>query len=327
MLATGVATSPLNCLLPKPSAVATSANLSFDFGTNLCKESNTFRTGRCNLFLAKKFSKLSAGVVDSKWDSTSEIVQGVWEEPDDGSGSDSDEEDKELEENDLDYESDWEEETKTASATRKLKNSASESNEEDLVKEIEQLLGPEERAILQQNATYNMGKLSTDKWKPLQTLALSGQIRFMDTLLEEGLDIDSVDKDGFTALHKAIMGRKDSVITHLLRKGASPHITDRDGASPLHHAVQVGALQIVKLLIKCKADVNVADNEGWTPLHVALQTRNRHIVKVLLVNDADKNRRNKDGMTPLDLCLCYGKDFNTYDLAKLVKVVPANRDF
>ncbi|WCJ20919.1 Ankyrin repeat family protein [Euphorbia peplus] len=324
MVATGVSTSALYCLLPKPSsAFPNSSNLYIHFIPN------SVTTRRCNSFLAKKFTKLSARVIDSKWDSTSEVVQGVWEEPDDGSGSDyDDEQDQESEENDLDYESDWEEETNTMSATTtKRVNSASPSNEEDLVKEIEQLLGPEERAILQQNATYNVGKISTGKWKPLQTLALSGQIRCMDFLLDEGLNIDSVDKDGFTALHKAIMGKKDSVITHLLRKGASPHITDRDGASPLHHAVQVGALQTVKLLIKCKADVNVADNEGWTPLHVALQTRNRHIVKVLLVNNADKNRRNKDGMTPLDLCYCYGKDFNTYDIAKLVKVVPANRDY
>lgn len=33
----------------------------------------------------------------------------------------------------------------------------------------------------------------------------------------------------------------------------------------------------------------------------------------------------QDGKTPLDLALCYGKDFKSYDLAKLLKLVPANR--
>lgn len=34
----------------------------------------------------------------------------------------------------------------------------------------------------------------------------------------------------------------------------------------------------------------------------------------------------QDGKTPLDLSLCYGKDFKSYELAKLLKLVPANRD-
>lgn len=36
-----------------------------------------------------------------------------------------------------------------------------------------------------------------------------------------------VNQDGFSALHKAIIGRKDAVIGHLLRKGASPHVKDK----------------------------------------------------------------------------------------------------
>lgn len=34
-------------------------------------------------------------------------------------------------------------------------------------------------------------------------------------------------QDGFTPLHKAIIGKKEAVISHLLRKGANPHVTDR----------------------------------------------------------------------------------------------------
>ncbi|VAI72458.1 unnamed protein product [Triticum turgidum subsp. durum] len=99
----------------------------------------------------------------------------------------------------------------------------------------------------------------------------------------------------------------------------------KDGATPLHYAVQVGALQTVKLLIKYRVDVNVADVDGWTPLHLAVQSRNRDITKILLVNGADQTRRTNGGKTPLDLSLCFGRDFNSYDLAKLLKLVPANR--
>jgi hypothetical protein len=34
-------------------------------------------------------------------------------------------------------------------------------------------------------------------------------------------------QDGFTSLHKAVIGKKEAVISHLLRKGANPHVRDR----------------------------------------------------------------------------------------------------
>lgn len=36
------------------------------------------------------------------------------------------------------------------------------------------------------------------KWNPLHTFALAGQIKFMDGLLENGYDIDLVDKVKFS---------------------------------------------------------------------------------------------------------------------------------
>ncbi|OMO64565.1 hypothetical protein COLO4_32001 [Corchorus olitorius] len=193
--------------------------------------------------------------------------------------------------------------------------------------EVEQLLGPEEKAILQQNATPNLSKISTAKWKPLQTLALSLQIPFMDKLLEDGLDIDETDEDGHTALHKAIIGKKEAVISHLLRKGANPHVIDKDGATPLHYAVHVGAMQTVKLLLKYNVDANVADRDGWTPLHIAVQSRNRDIVKVLLINGADKTRKTKESVSvpvsPSDTLKMYFQADGTLNEAEIPKVAKA----
>ncbi|KAM0914397.1 hypothetical protein ACQ4PT_011582 [Festuca glaucescens] len=242
-----------------------------------------------------------------------------WEEPDDGSGSE--------------YEDDGKQYTRKRSSpfpspipfSRVAAARQQDREEQELRREIELLLTPEEEAILDQNETADITQISSPKWHPLHTYALALQIPLMDKLLDNGVDINLVDKDGFTPLHKAVIGKKEAVISHLLRKGANPHVRDRDGATPLHYAVQVGALQTVKLLIKYKVDVNVADVDGWTPLHVAVQSRNRDIAKILLVNGADQTRRTNGGKTPLDLSLCFGRDFNSYDLAKLLKLVPANR--
>ncbi|KAJ8472175.1 hypothetical protein OPV22_026518 [Ensete ventricosum] len=243
---------------------------------------------------------------------------GFWEDPDDGYDSELEEVNQEVED----------EEGEEVSGDEGDARISTVSQYDDLVKEVDLILEPEEKVILQQNEVPDLSKLSTMKWNPFHSLALSGQIPFMDRLLEDGsTEIDCLDKDGFTALHKAIIGKKEAVISHLLRRGANPQAKDLDGATPLHYAAQVGAMQTVKLLIKYKVDVNVADNDGWTPLHVAIQTRSRDIAKVLLVNGADKMRRNKDGKTPLDLSLCFGKDFKSYELAKLLKLVPANRNF
>ncbi|WVZ81804.1 hypothetical protein U9M48_029145 [Paspalum notatum var. saurae] len=265
---------------------------------------------------------------------TSSNGEVFWEEPDDGSGSD--------------YEEDREEEAERKRSSYFPSSSPfsrieeARQQEQELRREIELLLTPEEKAILDQHETPDVIRISSPKWHPLHSYALALQIPLLDKLLDSGIDINTLDKDGFTPLHKAIIGKKEAVISHLLRKGANPHVRDRDGATPLHYAVQAGALQTVKLLIKYKVDVNVADNDGWTPLHLAIQSRNRDIAKVLLVNGADKTRRTKfdgfrnddinmetlalpDGRTALDLSLCFGRDFKSYDLAKLVKLVPGNR--
>ncbi|KAF3792071.1 Ankyrin repeat domain-containing protein [Nymphaea thermarum] len=247
---------------------------------------------------------------------------GKWEPPDDGDESEYEEEDEWT------ALSDSEEQPFVRSGeTDTAQKEILERRQKEFMQEVELLLEPEEKAIIYNNESPDLTKISSPKWSPFHSLTSSNQIIFMDELLENGYDIDAVNKDGFTALHKAVMVKKEAVVMHLLRIGANPHVRDRDGATLLHYAVQVGSLKLVKLLLKYKVDVNLADDEGWTPLHLAIQSRCRDIAKVLLVNGADKTRRTKNGKTPLDLSLCFGKDFKSYELAKLLKLVPAGMDF
>ncbi|CAL5440105.1 unnamed protein product [Camellia sinensis] len=70
--------------------------------------------------------------------------------------------DNDNEGNNLDFE---EEEESVSSATASYSadkpSTTTHKSAEDLLKEVKQLLGPEERDILQQNATPNLGKIST----------------------------------------------------------------------------------------------------------------------------------------------------------------------
>lgn len=39
--------------------------------------------------------------------------------------------------------------------------------------------------------------------------------------------VDLMKQDGLTALHTAVIGKKEPVVSHILRRGANPNVTDR----------------------------------------------------------------------------------------------------
>lgn len=186
------------------------------------------------------------------------------------------------------------------------------------------LFSMEEKAMLNMRVP-DLSAAASGKWLPLHTLAASGEFDLAESLLKRNVDINAVDKDGLTALHKAIMGKKLAITNYLLRESANPFVRDEDGATLIHYAVQTASSQIIKVLLLYNVDINLQDKDGWTPLHLAVQSRRTDIVKLLLIKRADKTLRNKDGLTPLDLCLYSGRDTRTYELIKLLKEFPRNR--
>ncbi|AES95221.2 ankyrin repeat domain-containing protein, chloroplastic isoform X1 [Medicago truncatula] len=179
----------------------------------------------------------------------------------------------------------------------------------------------EERDSLKKK-TPDLSVATSDKWIPLHTFAASGESFLLDTLLQHDVDINAMDKDGLSALYKAIIGRK-LAITHLLvRNLANPFVQDNDGATLMHYAVQTASARAIKTLLFYNVDINLRDNDGWTPLHLAVQTQRPDIVELLLIKGADRTLKNKDGLTPLDLCLYSGQNVSTYELIKLLKQLP-----
>ncbi|KAJ0024532.1 hypothetical protein Pint_07688 [Pistacia integerrima] len=176
-------------------------------------------------------------------------------------------------------------------------------------------------------ASYELARSApvAKKWLPLHTLAASGEFYLVDALLKHNVDINAVDKDGLTAIHKAIIGKKQAVTNYLLRESANPFVCDDNGATLLHYAVQTASSPAIKILLLYNVDLNLKDNDGWTPLHLAVQARRTDIVKLLLIKGADKTLKNQEGLTPLDLCLYSGKDMRTYELIKLLKQLPKRR--
>ncbi|EEF31752.1 ankyrin repeat domain-containing protein, chloroplastic [Ricinus communis] len=177
----------------------------------------------------------------------------------------------------------------------------------------------QEEKLLLNRKIPDVAAATSGKWLPLHSLAASGEFYLVDALLKHNVDINALNVDGLTALHKAILCKKQAITGYLLRESANPFVLDSDGASLLHYAVQTASAPAIKLLLLYNVDINLQDNDGWTPLHVAVQARRSDIIKLLLIKGADQMLKNQDGLTPLDLCLYSGRDTKTFELIKLLK--------
>ncbi|KAL6497750.1 hypothetical protein OROHE_026989 [Orobanche hederae] len=146
------------------------------------------------------------------------------------------------------------------------------------------------------------------KWHPLHTLVASGEFYLMNSLLKHNLDINAPDKNGLTAIHKSILGRKQAIFNFLLRESANPFVRDDfckrtikpfancftwEGASLMHYAVFTASTQMIKILLLYNVDINLQDSDGWTPLHLAVQSRRTDIIRLLLIKEADKSLKNR----------------------------------
>lgn len=81
--------------------------------------------------------------------------------------------------------------------------------------------------------------------------------------------------------------------------GMDPNTTDVQGTSALSHAITFQRKRIVELLLKAGADPNTSSNDGWTVLMAASRRGNAGIVELLLEAGADPNRKTEDSQTAL----------------------------
>ncbi|HEX4795038.1 MAG TPA: ankyrin repeat domain-containing protein [Humisphaera sp.] len=108
------------------------------------------------------------------------------------------------------------------------------------------------------------------------------QVRMLRCLLEAGADLHAIDKNGATALHRAVRTRCAAAVKFLLEAGANLNTPNLPGSTPLHLAVQdtgrggSGAavareaqIAIVKLLLDGGANSKARDGRGHTTAECA----------------------------------------------------------
>jgi ankyrin repeat protein len=108
-----------------------------------------------------------------------------------------------------------------------------------------------------------------------------------ELFIKAGMDINSRDKDGSTALMVASERGDVQMAQLLIQNGADVNAKNIDGYTALMYIAYKGNLEIAELLIKNKADVNARDKDGWTALRYA-SIQGRHDIIALLKKEKDK---------------------------------------
>ena len=152
------------------------------------------------------------------------------------------------------------------------------------------------------NEGADINTKSKKGFTPLHYAAKEGETEFANTLIKAGADIDAKTNKGWTALHLSAGQGQIEIALALIKAGAGVNAKSNNGETPLHDAAYRGYTQIAPALIKAGADIDAKDNYGDTPLHVAVVWGwGTRTLDTLIKAGADIDAQNKYGTTPLHL--------------------------
>mmetsp|Transcript_25650 Transcript_25650/g.84119 ORF Transcript_25650/g.84119 Transcript_25650/m.84119 type:complete len:302 (-) Transcript_25650:1912-2817(-) len=114
-----------------------------------------------------------------------------------------------------------------------------------------------------------------------------------------GGDVNDVQGDGETLLHKAAAAGNTSMGAALLAAGSVDRAEGGGGNFALHRAADGGHVEIARLLVNAGGDVNVRDVHDNTPLHLAAYDGHAELVRFLLSAGANVHCVDDSGDTPL----------------------------
>ena len=159
--------------------------------------------------------------------------------------------------------------------------------------------------------------------KPLHIAAELDKGGMVKTLVAAGVDIESKDNWGRTALHRAIISKRRDSFDTLLRNNAQIAAVDAKHVSSLHLAAEAGRVDMLETLLAKGAPRWDFDADGHQPIHSAVLGGNISAIEALVTERADLDKRTRSGETLLHLA-CLKKDMKvaTYLLTKLVDVNP-----
>ena len=133
-------------------------------------------------------------------------------------------------------------------------------------------------------------------------------IKEVITLIEEGVDVNAKEKDGWTALMYAAGGSLN-IVKLLIESGANVNMKDENGWTALMEAAKHDFDTVIpKLLIKKGANVNEKTTDSWTALMIAAEEYSYNVIKLLIEKGAN-----------LNIALTLAKEIEEEEIIELLK--------
>lgn len=114
-----------------------------------------------------------------------------------------------------------------------------------------------------------------------------GNIGLAKFMLSIGANVDTVDKDGISALISAITHKRTEIVELLIAARANVEARNQYGEQTLVIAAEEGTPEIIKALIAAGADVNEVSEHGKSALVCSVMAKEKTAVKYLLEAGAD----------------------------------------
>ena len=183
--------------------------------------------------------------------------------------------------------------------------------------------------------------LSNGKNSIMSALFGNGDYETVRWLVEQGLDVNHSNKDGFTAAHCAALkgnlnvlkllhnsganiqqqnnrgknsimfalsGTGDSdTVRWLLEQGVNVNHSNKDGLTAVHYAAQQGNVNVLKLLQHRGANIDQVDSTGTNSIMFSLTNGDCETVRWLTENGVDVNVSDYEGITAVHGAACLGK--------------------
>lgn len=158
-----------------------------------------------------------------------------------------------------------------------------------------------------------------------------GEETVLKYLLDGGMDVNSKDAYGNTALIGAAGNGQAAIVKLLLERGASINLTNDAEHTALMSAAARGDYELVHSLIQAGAEVNVRNNQGETALFLATEYGHYNAAKVLLNAAANPNLQNtipankaNSGFTPLMYAVTHGLTRDQVDWSAIAQLLLEN---
>ena len=129
----------------------------------------------------------------------------------------------------------------------------------------------------------------------------NGNLEMVQLLKQYGAKFEEITNMGKNVVHIAAEKNHPTLLIYLILNEPLDIFTlDDNGSTPLHWACYSGSFEVVNYLISLNADINALDKEKITPLFLAVDNNKEKIVRLLLMHGADKNLPNSKNEYPID---------------------------